>query len=202
MGEELPCTVRFEGKTGKGKALFESKEILFRGDFRLKIPFASIQKLEVINGDLSVRTKEGLAVFALGLKAEQWRLKILHPKSLVEKLGVNSGETSAVLGSLPAEFLEELTGHGGKLAKGKAGATAQWIFLAAESPADLDKLKAIRKSMAPATGVWVVYPKGVKSITENDVHAAGLKAGLVDVKVAGFSETHTALKFVIPKNNR
>jgi hypothetical protein len=34
------------------------------------------------------------------------------------------------------------------------------------------------------------------------VRGAGLKAGLVDVKVAGFSETHTALKFVIPKGKR
>jgi hypothetical protein len=48
----------------------------------------------------------------------------------------------------------------------------------------------------------VVYPKGQKHITEAGVFAAGKQAGLVDVKVASFSATHTALKFVIPVDRR
>jgi len=47
-----------------------------------------------------------------------------------------------------------------------------------------------------------VYPKGQKQITENDVIAAGRKSGLKDVKVVGFSPTHTGLKFVIPVEKR
>jgi len=47
-----------------------------------------------------------------------------------------------------------------------------------------------------------VYPKGLKSITETEVIGAGRKAGLKDVKVVGFSTTHTALKFVIPVEKR
>jgi hypothetical protein len=202
MGQEIQCTLRFEGKTSKGRALLESKEILFRGDVRLKVPFADIKKLEVKNGDLHVRTKDGLVVLALGPKAEQWQHKILHPKSLVEKLGVKAGESVAILGALPASFLAELTDQGAKATKGKVAATSLWIFLAAESLGDLDKLKAIRNSMGPAAGLWIIYPKGLRTITENDVRSAGLKAGLVDVKVAGFSDTNTALKFVIPKSKR
>jgi hypothetical protein len=202
VGQEIQCTLRFEGKSCEGKALLESKELLFRGDVRLKIPFAEIKKLEVKNGDLHVRTKDRLAVLALGPKAEQWRHRILHPKSLVEKLGVKVGETAGILGAIPASFLEELADNGIRTAKGKVAATSPWIFLAAESMADLDRLKAIRNSMSPAVGLWIVYPKGVKTITENDVRGAGLQSGLVDVKVASFSDTHTALKFVIPKDKR
>jgi hypothetical protein len=202
MGQEIQSTLHFNGKTSRGKALLESKEILFRGDIRLKIPFVEIRKLEVKNGDLHVRTKDGLVVLALGPKAEQWRHKIRHPKSLTEKLGVKAGETAAVLGTMPASFLAELTDTGVKTTKGKVTVTFPWIFLAAESLADLDKLKAIRDSMGPTAGVWIVYPKGVKTITENDVRGIGLRAGLVDVKVASFSQTHTALKFVIPKDKR
>jgi len=47
-----------------------------------------------------------------------------------------------------------------------------------------------------------VYPKGQKSVTESDIRSAGLETGLVDVKVVGFSPTHTALKFVLPKSRR
>ncbi len=56
--------------------------------------------------------------------------------------------------------------------------------------------------MQGATALWIVYPKGQKCITENDVLSAGRKAGMKDVKVVGFSPTHTALKFVIPLSQR
>ena len=58
------------------------------------------------------------------------------------------------------------------------------------------------KSLKGAAALWMVYPKGQKQLTENDVIAAGRKSGLKDVKVVGFSPTHTALKFVIPVENR
>lgn len=202
MGQEVNCTLRFQGKASKGKALLETKEILFRGDRRLKIPFADIKKLDVRNGDLHVHTKDGLAVFQLGPKAEQWLHKILHPKSRAEKLGVKSGDTAAILGSLPPDFLDELKDNGVQTTTAKVAATSSLIFLSAEKPADLNKVKSIRNTMGATAGLWIVYPKGVKTITEHDVRGAGLQAGLVDVKVSSFSETHTALKFVIPKGKR
>src|SRR5437762_11905072 len=72
------------------------------------------------------------------------------------------------------------------------------MFLAADSKEDFSALPKIAKSMSGAAALWIVYPKGQKHITENDVLAAGRKSGLKDVKVVGFSATHTALKFVIP----
>jgi hypothetical protein len=79
---------------------------------------------------------------------------------------------------------------------------AQHIFFAADSKEGLGNLSKILKSMQGATALWIVYPKAQKHITENDVLAAGRKTGLKDVKVVGFSPTHTALKFVIPLSNR
>ena len=76
------------------------------------------------------------------------------------------------------------------------------VLLAAEAPAALEKLRPLQSFLKPAGAIWVVYPKGRKHITQNDVMAASHAAGLVDVKVAGFSETHTALKMVIPVNKR
>jgi hypothetical protein len=53
-----------------------------------------------------------------------------------------------------------------------------------------------RVTPAPGAALWIVYPKGVRAVTEQDVRDAGLAAGLVDVKVVRFSGTHTALRFV------
>ncbi len=201
MGQELACSVLADGKSHRGKALLESNEILFRGDLRLKIPFASIKKMEAGEGKLHVRTKDAFYVFDLGPKAEKWRDRIANPKSLLDKLGVKSGDSVSLFGSFPADFLADLKNHGALVTPGKS-ASPSWVFFAADSLSDLAKVKSAASSLKNFAALWIIYPKGQKSITENDVRGAGLRAGLTDVKVASFSPTHTALKFVIPVAKR
>jgi len=107
-----------------------------------------------------------------------------------------------LLGGFDAEFLKELSELTKSVSKGKVAADTEFIFFAADSKSDLSGLPKISKSMKGAVALWIVYPKGQKQITELDVLATGRKAGLKDVKVVGFSSTHTALKFVIPLDNR
>jgi len=76
------------------------------------------------------------------------------------------------------------------------------VFFAAESNEDFSALRKITPSLSGAAALWIVYPKGQKHITENDVLFAGRQSGLKDVKVVGFSPTHTALKFVVPLSRR
>lgn len=201
MGQELSCSVLADGKSFRGKVLLESNEILFRGDLRLKIPFASIKTMETKEGKLHVRTKDAVFVFDLGPRAEKWRDRIANPKSLLDKLGVKSGDSVSLQGSFTTDFLVDLKKLGAVISLGKA-ASPSWIFLAAESRSELSKVKAAAGALNNSAALWIVYPKGQKSITENDVRGAGLEAGLTDVKVASFSPTHTALKFVIPVAKR
>jgi hypothetical protein len=203
MGNELACTLRHAGKSFSGTALLESSEILFRGDTRLKIPLNSITNLHAIDGELHVHTKDGLAIFKLGPKtAAQWRQKITNPKSVLEKLGIKPAQSVSLIGAFPPDFLTDLKTHGAHLAKNKVVNDSSWIFLAANKKGDLRQLPAIAKQVHGAAGLWLVYPKGQKSITESNVRSSGLKVGLVDVKVVSFSPTHTALKFVLPKSRR
>jgi hypothetical protein len=202
MGSELKCTVRFGKETSVGKALLETSEIVFRGDLRLKIPFASVKSAKAVDGELRLQTAKGLAVFKLGPFAETWREKILHPKSRIEKIGLKPGAKISLLGSFEADFLAELKPLAGSTAKDKVAADCDVIFFAADSLNELSQVAHVAKSVKGATALWIVYPKGQKNITENDVIAAGRKTGLKDVKVVGFSSTHTALKFVIPLDER
>src|SRR5947207_15377311 len=202
MGNEATCKVHFDKQQSKGKALLETSEILFRGDFRLKIPFSTIKWAKAVDGELRLQVAEGLAVFHLGAAAEKWCDKILHPKSRMEKLGVKPGARVSLLGEFAPEFLQEVRKLTETVNSGKIAVNSECIFLAADSKQELGTLPKISKAMKGAAAVWVVYPKGQKHITENDVLAAGRKAGLKDVKVVGFSATNTALKFVIPLSNR
>jgi len=198
----MKCTAWFGKQESEGKALLETSEILFRGDFRLKIPFSTIKSGKAVDGELRLQTVEGLAVFQLGTAAEKWCEKILHPKSRIEKLGVKHGARVSLLGDLDAGFLAEIGKLTKSVSKSKVAADSEWIFFRADSKEDLGALPKISKSMKGAAALWIVYPKGQKHITENDVLAAGRKTGLKDLKVVGFSPTHTALKFVIPLPQR
>jgi hypothetical protein len=199
MGDQLSSTLRYNGKASTGTALLETAELLFRGEPRLKIPFSEMLEVCAEGRELRVRTREGEFTFDVGAKGAVWREKILHPKSLLDKLGVKSGDAVALFGEFPAEFLADLKAKGAVVSKSKAPKDASTVFLAADSLRDLQRVKMLGRFLRGATGLWIVYPKRQKSIPESEVRKAGLAAGLTDIKAASFSATHTALKFVVPK---
>ena len=155
-----------------------------------------------MDGELHLQTANGLAVFEIGPAAEKWCDKILHPKTRIEKIGLKPGVKVSLFGSFDSEFLDELKPLASSVSKDEVAADSDTIFFAADSLKTLSSIAKIAKSLKDAAALWIVYPKGQKTITENDVIAAGRKTGLKDVKVVGFSSTHTALKFVIPLAGR
>jgi hypothetical protein len=195
--------MRIGKKRSAGKVLLETNEIIFRGDTPLKIPFARMKSVEALNGDLLVRVADELLAFEVGEKAAaKWREKILHPKSRVEKLGVQAQARVSLIGDFAKDFLQELAKLHCRVHSSAAAAHAEWIFVLVESEKDLPAVLKLARKMAGSVGLWVVYPKGRKDITEGGVISTGRSAGLKDVKVVGFSATHTALKFVIPLADR
>ena len=202
MGRELLCTVRFGGRTASGKALLETNEILFRGDFRLKIPLASLKSVSSRDGELQLRWPEGVAIFELGERAEKWAHKILHPKSRTEKLGIKPGLAISLIGDFEDGFVGELKSTAKSFADAKPIKNSDLIFLAAARAPELSCATKLADSLSDTGALWIVYPKGRQEITERQVLEAGKTAGLVDVKVVSFSAAHTALKFVRPKAKR
>jgi hypothetical protein len=205
VGNEAICFVTFGKQRVRGKALLETSEMIFRsedGALRLRLPFAELKSASAADGQLRLETAEGPAIFELGANAAKWCEKILHPKTRLEKLGVKPNAEVSLLGDFPPDFLAELRSATKNVTSGKTASNTDWIFFAAASSKNLSLVAKIAKSLKGAAALWIVYPKGQKEITENDVLAAGRKSGLKDVKVVGFSPTHTALKFVIPVENR
>jgi hypothetical protein len=197
MGQEAKCEVRFGGKVSAGKALLETDDLIFRGEFRLSIPLKSIQSLEVAGGVLSVTSPEGIAQFTLGAQAGTWAHKIRNPRTLADKLDVKPGMRVSLIG-----VANRLEGRTRDVTEGTAAKDSDLIFFGAEAGKDLTKLRSLQKSLKRNGAIWVVYPKSKKEITEMGVLNAGRQAGLVDTKIARFSDTHTAHKFVIPLAKR
>jgi hypothetical protein len=202
MGQEQRCVAMYQGQFSEGKALLETDDLIFRGDFRLKIPLPAISSVIAQDGELHVAFGGETAAFVLGQQAARWKERIENPPTLLDKLGVKPGHLVSVVGLDNPPFAVQLRARGVRLVEDTAAAGSDHIFLGVESVADLQRLAALRNYLAPAGGVWVVAPKGRQHVREADVLAAGKPAGLVDVKVARFSETHTAHRFVIPLSQR
>jgi hypothetical protein len=205
VGNEANCVVRIGKRKARGKALLETAEIIFRsedGAMRLKFSFAEIKSAAAEGGHLRLEVPEGPAIFELGANAAKWCEKILHPKTRLEKLGIKPNAEVALIGKFDDEFLAELGSRTKNVSDGKIAADVEWIFFAADSSKELSQVPKLAKGLKGAAALWIVYPKGQKQITENDVLGAGRKSGLKDVKVVGFSPTYTALKFVIPLSDR
>jgi Protein of unknown function (DUF3052) len=203
MGSEAACTARFKGQASEGKALLETSEILFRGDFRLRIPFEAIVSLHAEAGELAIGFDGETAVFELGPRTAQWAAKIRNPRGLLDKLGVKVGMSVRVLGVWDADFLSQVEARVGAVHDSDADASVDLIFYAADRTDDLARLRSLKGGIKAAGAIWVVSPKGKQAqVKDTDIMAAAREAGLVDNKVASFSSTHTALKLVIPKAQR
>ncbi len=202
MGRELQCTVRSGGKRFVGKALLETNEILFRGDLRLRVPFALLKSVVAKDGELHLKWPDNSAVFELGAQAEKWAYAILHPKSVAEKLGVKPGSRISLLRLPSPELLKDARKSAAAFAEDKPLNDSDVIFYGVGATSELPRIKKLIPSLAGNGALWIVYPKGRKEITELQVLASGRDAGLVDIKVVSYSATHTALKFVRPKGER
>jgi hypothetical protein len=204
MGYDARCTLTFEGKTSRGTAWLEHKDLVFRGPARLAIPLASITSATARDGALHVRFGDRSATFTIGTAAEKWAARIMNPPSRLDKLGVKEGMSIAAIGIGDAAFLDEAERRGAKLIRSAPTASrpADMIFYGAAHRDALVRLAALKKVMHPNGAIWIVRPKGRAEITEAETMAAGKRAGLVDVKVVSFSDTHTAEKFVIPVAHR
>ncbi len=203
MGTEATCTARFNGKTTNGKAQLESETLEFRGpDVRVSIPFKQMTQIAARGGALTVRFDRGTLSLTLGDAAKTWAFKIQHPRSRLDKIGVKPDWRASALGIDDRTFLEELERAVAQLSIGRALRNSDAIFFGATREAELARLGPLKASLTPNGALWVIRPKGRPEISERAVMAAGKKAGLVDVKVVGFSPTHTAEKFVIPVRDR
>ena len=198
MGYEAITTCTLAKLSSEGKAQLETDFIQFRSsEFRFKVPLKDLAVVKADGEFLELKWKDQSAKLHLGEKAAaKWAGKILNPPSRLDKLGIKPGATLCLEGEFESAFTHQVAGRLGTRAK------ADLIFLAAPAKSALTKTAVLAKSMRPEAALWIVYPKARPEIREMDILTAGRAAGLKDIKVARFSDTETALKFVIPVDAR
>ena len=202
MGYDAACTLKVDGRTSRGTAWLEQKDLVFRGTERLVVPLKEVTEARADGGTLHVRFSGRSAAFVIGDAAAKWASRITNPPSRADKLGIKPGMRIALVGLRDEEFERELAGREAVLTHRVPASPVDALFYAANARRDLDRLPQLARLIAADGAVWIVRPKGRPEITEAETMAAGKNAGLVDVKVVSFSESHTAEKFVVPRSAR
>jgi hypothetical protein len=203
MGYDATCTLTTEGRSFAGTARLEEKALTFRGDTRLAIPLAIIAEIRADEGRLSFKAGGRQLVLELGASAEKWARRMTCPPSRIEKLGVKAGMRVGLAGLDDPALVEDIESRGAAIASSADAAGLDMIFFAAHTLADLDLLAALAARIQPAGAIWLVRMKGTAApIPESESMAGAKRAGLVDVKVVSYSNSHSAEKYVIPVANR
>jgi len=122
-------------------------------------------------------------------------------RSRIEKMGVQPGFVVSVLGIKDPDFLLELERSGADVSRRRRKGS-DLVFILAEKPSELRKLADLEQTIKRNGAIWVVSPKGRSEIRDVVVIEAAKRTGLVDNKVVRFSNTHTALRLVIPLSRR
>jgi Protein of unknown function (DUF3052) len=123
----------------------------------------------------------------------------IYTTPLLDKLGVKPGARVAIIRIHDVVFLALLPERTTDITEGEPLPETDLIFLGAESIDELMAIGSLQRSLVANGAIWVVSRKGKqRTLRDVDVIEAAKSVGLVDNKGASFSDTHTALRLVIP----
>lgn len=123
----------------------------------------------------------------------------VYTTPLLDKLGVKPGSRVAIVGVDDDGFRAQLADRTSDVTVGKPKRDSDLIFLAADTIDELMQIGPLQHSLKANGAIWVVSRKGkAATLRDVDVIDAAKAVGLIDNKVASFSDTHTALRLVIP----
>jgi hypothetical protein len=202
MGREAKCSAVIGRWKGEGKVLLETDDLIFRGENRLVVPRADIRSAKAKDGWLEISFAGGRARFEVGPSAHRWVNDILNPRTRIDKMDVKPDSNIAIVSMRDVAFVDEVRARAAKVANRLGAGPYDIVFYRADEPTALAKLVELRTRITESGAVWIVTPKGRPELGHEPVVTAAKQAGLVDVKTARYSGTHTAMKLVVPRAQR
>src|SRR5687767_3091977 len=159
MGNEVLTRVEIGGESCEARALLETDELIVRGALKAKIPFKEMKDVRAENGVLSLRWKDRDVRIHVGREAAKWAEKIRNPKSVLDKLGVKSGQKASLIGNVDGSFAEQLEARGVEVTR-RLRPERDLIFFGADRREELSRLEELRRALQPKGAIWVFRPKG------------------------------------------
>jgi hypothetical protein len=137
------------------------------------------------------------------MPAKRPNADLYSTRPLLDKLGVRPGSKVAIVNLDDGAFITLVRERTSDIVTGKPRSKVDLVFMGADSATDLRRLDEAKKWIEPNGAIWVVRRKGPGSpLRDTDLIDAGLAAGLVDNKIASFSDTRGAMRFVYRLRDR
>jgi hypothetical protein len=81
MGQALACEATFKRQRSSGRAELETDYVLFRGDFRVKLPFAGITGVSTRDGVLTLKSADGTLTLGSAIAPRSGRRRSRHRRA-------------------------------------------------------------------------------------------------------------------------
>lgn len=205
MGYETKCRIRVDDHSGTireadGTVLIETDELITRGDARVRIPRASIQRVTTRGGVVTVTSPAAVVSLTLGAEtAVRWHKKLGEaPKRLIDKLDVKSDAKVWLSGIHDETLITQLQERTTRVSRAARASNCDVVFVGVDSEDQPDRIQRALDALAERGAIWVVHPKGRNGVADTTIFAKAKTLGLTYTKVARVSETHTAEKLVRP----
>ena len=177
-----------------GRLHVDSKTLEFRGA-ELKWAVELGPKVKATYADSLLKVTEGRKTirFEIEKGGERWVDKILNPPNRMDKLGIKPGTTCWISKGFDRSLLSEIKERGGKSTRTIGKCDLAFFFI--EATEALGELLTVCQTLPTDTNIWVVYPKGAKSITQSDVMSALKKIDFGPSKTASFAEGISSMRY-------
>ena len=152
MGYEAQCTATWKRQRSGGKALLETESVVFRGEFRVELPFAAILRVGAVRGRLTLASSDGTLVLSLGDQAVRWAAKIRNPPTLADKLGVTGAARVALVGVHDPLVVEPVRMRA-KTVSLEPEPASDIVIVGVNRASDLQQFEQLRRAIAPSAAI-------------------------------------------------
>lgn len=209
MGYETKCRARVDDRSGTireadSTVLLETDELIVRGDARVRIPRASIERVTARAGVVTITSPTAIVSLSLDeTAAATWRKKLEEPpKRLIDKLDVKPGMKVWLFRISDETLISQIGERTSNVARGTSASNCDVVFVGVETLAQLDRIERALAATTERGAIWVVHPKGPSGVADTAIFGKAKALGLTYIKVARVSDTHTAEKLVRPLASR
>jgi len=203
MAMESACKLKVGREQYDGKVRMEADHIDFFGATKFRFRLSEIRSPRRHDDAIQYSFHGNPVSITLSqdTDAEEWIDYILHPQTVADKLGVAENATVRILNVEDRDLTDSLDQKQAKVVNGSS-ARCDVIMLGVERASELAQLEDLIQQVKADGAIWVVLPKGVRTITKANVTAAAREVGLLHSASLDFSESHSAHKVTRKQQGR
>jgi len=155
MGYETKCRVRVDDRSGTireadGTVLLETDELIVRGDARVGIPRASIERVATRGGVVTVTSPTAIVSLTLGADvAVRWHKKLEEPpKRLIDKLDVKPNAKVWACGIHDEMLITQLQELTTRVGRATQASDCDVVLVGVDSEDQLDRIQRALGALA------------------------------------------------------